>query len=265
MANERKSYVDTSGGQIHLRSIAGSGVPVVFFHQTASSGLMWSQVMARLAGRWPLHAFDTPGFGGSFDAPSSDRPTMTQYVEWMGEAVHAAGITRAHVVGHHTGACIGVELAARQPELVQSLTMIGPVPLTAEERIEFSKHFGTPFTPTTSGSYLLENWEYLRNLGAHRDPLLIHREMSDQLRAWWGRVQSYSAVWGQDFVAHYKAVTCPLLIGAAPDDVLHAYLDRAREMRPDADVLDIDGANFEPDLDPDRFAAGLAAFLERHA
>jgi hypothetical protein len=52
-----------------------------------------------------------------------------------------------------------------------------------------------------------------------------------------------------------------MMIGAAPDDVLHAYLGRAAEMRPDARVLPLQGANFEPDLDADNFAAGLADFL----
>lgn len=261
----RKSYVETSGGQIHVRTSEGpTGTPIIFFHQTASSGQMWLKTMDRLAGRWTMHAFDTPGFGGSFDPAAEDRPAMSQYVDWLTDAVRAAGIDRAHIVGHHTGACIGVEMAARHPELAQSLTLIGPVPLTDEERVEFSKHFGTPFTPVVSGAYLLENWEYLRNLGAHADPMLIHREMADQLRAWWGRVQSYAAVWTQDFPSFYKAVRCPILIGAAPDDVLYAYLDRAREMRPDAQILTLSGANFEPDLDADTFAAGLAPFLEKH-
>lgn len=260
----RKAYVDCAGGQIHLRTSAGpAGTPVVFFHQTASSGQMWLKTMERLEGRWTMHAFDTPGFGGSFDPDPESRPVLSDYVDWLREAVRAAGVERAHLVGHHTGACIAVEMAARHPELAQSLTLIGPVPLTAEERVEFSKHFGLPFQPTISGSYLLENWEYLRNLGAHRDPMLIHREMTDQMRAWWGRVQSYAAVWTQDFPGFYKAVTCPLLIGAAPTDVLRPYLDRAREMRPDAEVLEIEGENYEPDLDADRFAAGLAAFLEK--
>lgn len=259
----RKGYVDTSGGQIHYRLADSDGAPVAFFHQTASSGQMWLKTMERLEGRWRMFAFDTPGFGGSFDPDPESRPPMTQYVEWLAEAVRGVGLDRCHLVGHHTGACIAVEMAARHPELARSLTLIGPVPLTDAERIEFSKHFGLPFQPNVSGSYLLENWEYLRNLGAHRDPMLIHREMADQLRAWWGRVQSYGAVWTQDFPAFYRQVACPILIGAAPDDVLRAYLDRAREMRPDAEVLEIDGANFEPDLDPDRFAEGLAAFLTR--
>lgn len=259
--NPRKAYADSRGGQIHYRTVAAAGTPVVFFHQTASSGQMWLKTFARLAGRWPLFAFDTPGFGGSFDAPEGAAPSMTDYVEWLYEAVRDAGIDRCHIVGHHTGSCIGVEMAARHPEFAASLTMVGPVPLTDEERVEFSKHFGIPFTPVVSGSYLLENWEYLRNLGAHADPLLFNREMSDQLRAWSGRVQSYKAVWGQNFPHYYKQVVCPLMIGAAPDDVLHPYLERAAAMRPDARVLPLSGANFEPDLDADTFAVGLADFL----
>ena len=256
----RKSYVDSSGGQIHVRSKAGAGTPIIFFHQTASSGQMWLKVIERLPSR-TAHAFDTPGFGGSFDAPPDDRPSMTQYVDWMTEAVRAAGIDRAHIVGHHTGACIAVEMAARNPGLAQSLTLAGPVPLTADERQEFSKHFGIPITPVASGAYLLENWDYLRSLGAGADAMLFHREMTDMMRAWWGRVQAYAAVWTQDFTAFYKAVACPVMIMAAEDDVLHPFMARAAELRPDARVLPIKGANFEPDLDPDTFAVGLLDFI----
>jgi pimeloyl-ACP methyl ester carboxylesterase len=257
----RKAYSDCAAGQIHYRHLAGDGTPIVCLHQTASSGQMWLKTFERLAGCWPLYAFDTPGFGGSFDPPADTRPTMTDYVEWLYEAMRDAGIERCHIVGHHTGSCIGVEMAARYPEFARSLTMVGPVPLTDAERVEFSKHFGIPFTPVVSGSYLLENWEYLRNLGAHADPLLMHREMADQLRAWWGRVQCYNAVWGQDFPSYFKAIACPMMIGAAADDVLHPYLDRAAAIRPDARLLPLSGANFEPDLDADGFSAGLAAFL----
>ena len=68
-------------------------------------------------------------------------------------------------------------------------------------------------------------------------------------------------VWGQDFPHFYRQVTAPMMIAAAPDDVLHADLGRAADMRPDARVLPIDGANFEPDPDAANFARGLASFL----
>jgi pimeloyl-ACP methyl ester carboxylesterase len=258
----RKGYADSSGGQIHYRHIAGEGTATVFLHQTASSGRMWEKVMGLLEGTGPLYALDTPGFGGSFDPPYESRPSMAQYATWLREALDHLGISRCNLVGHHTGACIAVDMADQDPAFAARMALIGPVPLTPEERLEFSQHFGTPFTPVVSGSYLLENWEYLRNLGAHADPMLIHREMADQLRAWWGRVQSYSAVWDQDFLGMYKRLAVPLLIGAAADDVLHPFLERARALQPGAKVVDLEGANFEPDLDAETLAAALRQFLD---
>jgi len=256
-----KAYVSIPEGQVHYRHVPGTGTPVVFLHQTASSSQMYIKAMELMAGGRPLYAFDTPGFGGSFDPDPDLKAGIEWYVECLRAALLGCGLERVHLAGHHTGSCIAVELAARHPEMVQSLTMIGPVPLTEEERSEFAKHFGLPFHPTVSGSYLLDNWEYLRALGAAQDVMLFHREMADQLRAYWGRVQSYSAVWRQDFSAHYLAVRCPMMIGAAKDDVLYPYLQRAAEMRPDARLLPIGGANFEPDLDVKTYVAGLEDFL----
>lgn len=256
-----KGYIDAEGGQIHYRHIPGSGTPLILLHQTASSGQMYIKAMERMAGDRPLYALDTPGFGGSFDPDADTKPPMSWYVDQIRSAIVGLGIERCHLAGHHTGSCIAVELAARYPDLVASLVMVGPVPLTEAERQEFAKHFGLPFTPTASGGYLLDNWEYLRALGADQDVMLWHREMADQLRAYWGRVQSYAAVWTQDFTGFYKRVQCPIMIMAAADDVLHPYLARAAEIRPDATVHPISGANFEPDFDVDNYVAGVRAHI----
>lgn len=48
----RKAYLDMSEGQLHYRFIDGPGeIPVVFFHQTASSSAMFEQLMVRLQGK----------------------------------------------------------------------------------------------------------------------------------------------------------------------------------------------------------------------
>lgn len=260
MITARCAYVDIPTGQMHYRFLSGDGVPLVFFHQTASSSKMWLKVMRQLSDLGPSYAIDTPGFGGSFDPDGA--PSMNQYVDWMAETLSALGIERAHLIGHHTGACIACELAARYAGLAESVSLVGPVPLTEEERIEFSKHFGTPFETTVSGSYLMDNWHYLDRLGAHAAPELFHREMWDMLRAQYGRVQSYAAVWEQDFSTYYRSVGAPLAIMCARDDVLWPFFQRAQEMRPDARAVVPRGANFEPDLDPDTVAGAIRQLID---
>ena len=264
--NIRKAYADLPDGQIHYHIADAApayaeAVPVVFFHQTASSGKMFYAVMQRLEGRWPCYAFDTPGFGSSFDPEGM--PTLPDYANWLGAAMTAAGIEKAHLVGHHTGACIAVELAVAQPDRCASLSMVGPVPLTAEERQAFSTQFGTPFSPDPDGTYLKITWDYLAGLGADSDLPLHHREVVDTVRAYYGRYQAYSAVWDQDFTALYEKVSCPLSIMCAPDDVLWDYFQRAQDMRTDAMAFPLTGSNFEPDQDPDGTANALKTFLEQ--
>lgn len=256
--NVRKGYADTRAGQVHYRRVDGGGTPVVFLHQTASSGAMWLKVMAALGNGRPLYALDTPGFGGSFDPPDP-APSIADFAGWIGDALDALGLPAAHVVGHHTGACIGVELAALRPARVRSLALIGPVPLTAEERQQFSTLFGAPFVPVASGSYLVDVWEYLRSAGGGVDLAVLNREVSDTLRAYPTRSKAYAAVWSHDFTARFRTLRCPLQLICAPDDVLFPYFERARTLRPDADArLLARGANFEPDIAPDEVAACLA-------
>lgn len=256
-----KAYADTSGGQLHYHMTEGEGTPIVFLHQTASSGKMYYDVMARLEGR-AMYAMDTPGFGGSFDP--EDMPSMPQYGAWIAEALDDIGVKDFHLFGHHTGACIAAEIIAARSERVKTCMMIGPVPLTKEEREAFRVHYSTPFSPDPKGNYLKTTWDYLQGLGAHSDVSLHHREFVDTCRAYMGRFKAYSAVWDQDFTALFENITCPLLLMCAPDDVLIDYLDRAKEIKPDAESLLLKGANFEPDQDPDGTADAIRTFLSKH-
>jgi pimeloyl-ACP methyl ester carboxylesterase len=254
----KRTYVDTPAGQIHCWHAAGTGVPVVFLHQTASSGAMWLKVMTALGPGRPMIAFDTPGFGGSFDPPDA-APSIGDFAGWIAGAMQALKLPPVHLVGHHTGACVGVELAAGWPASVASLALSGPLPLTAAERDEYSKVFGAPFAPTPSGSYLLEAWEYLRSAGAGADLTMLNRELSDTLRAYPTRSKAYAAVWNHDFTTRLLEVSCPLQLLCAPDDVLYPYFERACQLRPDADAHALrGGANFAPDLAPDELAGHLS-------
>ncbi len=263
----RKGYADCSAGQIHYRCLEvaedDEATPIVCLHQTASSSAMYVKVMNRMTGIAPMIALDTPGFGGSFEP--NDMPTMPQYAAWLLEAVDDLGIDEFHVFGHHTGACLLAEMAVLHPQRVKSAMMIGPVPLTHDEREEFRKHFSTPMSPTIDGAYLKQTWDYLIELGAHHDLELHHREVIDTTRAYMGRFKAYSSVWDQDFTSLFKKISCPILIMCAKDDVLWPYFERAQQIRPDAIAREIKGANFEPDLDPDGVVAGIKEFLAEFA
>jgi pimeloyl-ACP methyl ester carboxylesterase len=258
-----KGYANIPAGQIHYRRQHGPGFPVVCLHQTASSSAMFVRLMEKLAGQRAFIAFDTPGFGASFDPPQMPG-SIRAYAEWIREALDALGVGQFHLLGHHTGACIGAELAVHHAERVVTTSFIGPVPLTEGERNEFRKHYSTPFAPDPDGQYLLTTWKYLQGLGAGGELGVLHRELLDTARAWQGRFWAYSNVWNQDWIALYKAIRCPLQILCAPDDVLAGFFQRARELRPDADAVEVKGACFEPDLDPAGVASAYQAFLVRH-
>lgn len=258
MSSITKGYSDCSAGQIHFHKNEGDGVPIIFLHQTASSGKMFYKVMDRLPNVLG-YAFDTPGFGNSFNP--INMPSMPEFGKWITEAIDSIGIKEFHIVGHHTGTCISVEIYKLIPDRVKSCTMIGPVPLTEEERNEFRKYYSSPFSPDKNGDYIKTTWDYLNGLGIKSDLDLHHREFIDTCRAYMGRYHAYSAVWDQDFVSLYKKIECPLLLMAAPDDVLYPYLDRAHKMKPGSIVKPVEGANFEPDHDPDSIVVAVKSFL----
>ena len=81
MNNVTRGYVSTPGGQVHYRSAGQADAPViVFFHQTASSSRMFELMMAELSSSFRCIAFDTPGFGQSW------QPAEVPSIAWLGGA-----------------------------------------------------------------------------------------------------------------------------------------------------------------------------------
>lgn len=255
----RKGYVDTTAGQVHFRHRAGSGTPIVCFHQTASSSAMFERVMELWTGGQPLYALDTPGFGGSYDPQG--QPTMREYGQVLLEATRALGLERMHLFGHHTGACIAIEIADLAPERTASLSMIGPVTITREEAGAFKSVYPKDFRIRADGSHLQKMWDYVASIGGASSVELHHREFVDTARAWLGHIRVYSAIWDQDFAALYAKVRAPLLIMCSPNDVLWPIFPRAKQLRPDAKAVELGGSNFQTDEVPQQVVAALAEFL----
>jgi hypothetical protein len=113
-----------------------------------------------------------------------------------------------------------------------------------------------------SGAYLLKNWEYLRVGGADADIDLLHREMTDQLRAWRSRPDAYAAAAEQDGPALIAGLKVPAIALAARDDLLFPSLANVAALRPDIRCVTLStGANYEPDLAADELTPLLVSHV----
>jgi pimeloyl-ACP methyl ester carboxylesterase len=257
----RRRYADSRDGQIHLREAGPADAPVIcFFHQTASSGVMFEKVMLQLADRYRCLSFDSPGFGQSYQP--DDIPNLAHQADRLMEAIDDLGVDRFHACGHHTGGSAALEMPGRHPGRLLSLTLIGPVLANDEERAEYRKIFVRPFAVEPTGAFLQTAWDYLRMIGAGANVELHRREMIDHLIAHRTMPMAFEGVWAQDAEALYRAVDVPLHIMCSRDDVLWPLFERAQQARPDAATSIVGGMDFQPDLDPEGVAKALVAFLD---
>jgi pimeloyl-ACP methyl ester carboxylesterase len=255
-----RRYANSRDGQIHLREAGPSDAPVIcFFHQTASSGVMFEAVMERLAGRFRCLSFDSPGFGQSYQPDAI--PDMSYVADRLMEAITDLGVGQFHACGHHTGGCAALEMPLRYPGRLLSLTLIGPVLVNDAEKAEYKKIFVKPFEVEETGAFLQTAWDYLAMIGAAANVELHRREMVDHLIAHKAMPMAFTAVWNQDVENLYRTVDVPLHIMCSKDDVLWPLFERAGEMRSDAIQSVVGGSDFQPDRDPDGVATALTTFL----
>lgn len=274
----KKAYIDTADGQLHYHySTPVSGLdagnyqraPILLLHMSASSSQCFISMMQSLSEvGFACFAPDMPGFGSSFD-PELDPPSISWYADlYHATFSHFAEFKQGcHIVGHHSGGVIGIELAAKYTGFCLSLTAVGPTVMSAEDRLELSKTFLDPFNkPVASGSHLLKTWEYLRWEGIpEHDVELMQREVLDHVRAWKGRSQIYACVWEYDCEEAMKNIEggCKILGLCAKDDVLWPYFNNFKAVDADLTTEEIQGGNFGPDLDSDGIVKLLMPFIDR--
>lgn len=114
--------VATWAGTTRLYRWRGAGVPVVLLHGMGGTGLTWGPYVECLADH-ELYAIDTIG-----DVGRSEQTALIADAEdlarWLDETLAGAGIERAHLVGTSYGGYLALNLAARAPQRVGSITLI---------------------------------------------------------------------------------------------------------------------------------------------
>lgn len=96
---------------------------VVFIHGNAGDHTVWA-----LQTRWFAYhghsvlALDLPGNGRS-EGPMLE--SVEAFADWMPQLLDAAGVKQAALVGHSMGALIALETAARHPDRVSKISLLG--------------------------------------------------------------------------------------------------------------------------------------------
>ena len=220
----KKAYLSLPIGQIHYRTNECSdGIPLILLHRTPSSSKMYEPMMRAMFNDRPLYAFDTPGFGASFDPDGS--PNMKNYCDWICECIDALGIDRFHIYAHHTGTHIAAEIAKIRKDQTLSLMLNGVAYLDKDERESFKKMTSNNVEQDAEGKYLLETFELMKSLFPSYDSDLVNTEFLGAIRSIKGREQAFAAVWDQDFKSLIKTIHAPLMVMSAIDDFFHYKLE----------------------------------------
>jgi alpha/beta hydrolase fold len=120
-----------------LREAGPADAPeaVVLVHGNPGSSADWEPLLAALGARRRAVAWDAPGFGAA-SAPHGFTHTVDAHAAFVGRALDALGIERAHLVLHDFGGPWGLRWAAEQPDRFASAVLLGTAsrPATAGTR-----------------------------------------------------------------------------------------------------------------------------------
>ena len=256
----RRAYVSAGRCQLHYRRAGSEGAPVlVLLHQTPSTSAMYEPLMAALADRYELFAFDTPGFGMSdaLEAPFSipaAASAIAAAVRWLRPGAQ-------HWFGHHTGAALALQVAVTHPEQVARLAMSGPCLLDEALRARLPV-IAAPVPLAADGSHLATLWQRMAAKDAEAAPEIWQREALAGALSGSAYPEAYRAVIAVDTEAQLRALRCPTLVFAGTRDPLYPLLDAAHALLADGRKAEIAGARtFVCERQTAEVAALLADFF----
>jgi pimeloyl-ACP methyl ester carboxylesterase len=257
---------------------AGEGEPLLLVH-----GGVFADWFLPLAESETLRGFHVirvrrAGYGRT---PPPASVSLNEHARHLALLLRSLHVGTAHVVGHSSGALIGLQLALDEPDLVQSLVLIEPAPLGPFQVPAFAEvgqrfvgpamaAFSDGDVPTATDRFMLgvcgEHYRDVlrRSLGedAHADVL---REspffFKDEIPA---------CMQWQFGTADAECVTLPVLVvegaeGRRTGDLSRQVTERAMELFPAAEVVLIEDTNHMlPLQNPEGLGRTVAGFAGRH-
>lgn len=118
IVNGKKAHAATGG-----KDAAEDAPVLVLIHGAGMDGTVWQLQSRYLAHRGiRVLALDLPGHGHSEGDPIA---SVADMADWVAAFMDAAGVEKAAVAGHSMGALITLEVAARHPDKVRAVGLLG--------------------------------------------------------------------------------------------------------------------------------------------
>jgi pimeloyl-ACP methyl ester carboxylesterase len=237
------------------------GRPVVLLHGYSDSWFSWSRILPHVPAGWRVYALDLRGHGGTSRPESGYR--LADMADDVLAFLDVQGIQRADVVGHSMGSLVAQHVAARAPERVSRLVLVGSTDGVNQELSRslgealnsmpgsVAEEFAREFQASTL--YLPVPDEFFRDV--------VATSLSVPLPVWKAVLDGFSGSAARADLARISAPT--LLLWGARD----AYFLRADQ---DALLAGIAGSRLLPYAEtghaphwerPEQFAGDLVAFL----
>lgn len=104
--------------------VQGAGDAVLFVHGLGGTSNVFTPQVASLSRFFECIRPDLPGSGRT---PAEGAFELPELADQLADLLKSRGVETAHVVGHSLGTVVCQYLAVRHPELVRSLSLIGPL------------------------------------------------------------------------------------------------------------------------------------------
>ncbi|HEX5120139.1 MAG TPA: alpha/beta hydrolase [Pseudonocardiaceae bacterium] len=206
----------------------GTGPPVLLLHQTPRSWDEFRELIPLLAPRHRVVAMDMLGFGAS--AQACPPHTIEAMAGAALDLLDALGVARCAVLGHHTGALVALELAARAPDRVTALVLSSPPwPDAAYRRSHASGPAVDTAERASDGSHLLTLWGKRAAFYPEPATALLDRFLHDALTPGLDPAEGHRAVARYVVEERIGLVRAPvLLLGADADPFARPNIEPVR-------------------------------------
>src|ERR1700746_3082713 len=239
---------------------------VLMLHGNAESGTAWYGWVPTLARRFRVVRPDMRGFGASTPMPRDFPWTLDIVIEDFVRLMDSLRIERSHLVGGKIGGTIARAFAARRPERVTTLTVVGTPPPMREGAAERAPELAEEFE-----RHGVEHWARCTMAGR------LGSDFPPDGVEWWIKFMGRTAVSTQigfmrtiacaDIRADLPKIACPTFVITTDGSGL-ASVDETRAWQqqiPNSILLVLPGNSYHVAAsDAERCAAATLDFIARN-